>query len=110
MRKLLLAAIIAMPMLGTCAAYSENGKCNDETQFPGAYLKWVKIAEPVFQKEHLNLDKYNIVIFDEPDSITVLLRSTDATCEGMGSTGSRPDFAVEISKKDKKIMNYNYQR
>jgi hypothetical protein len=110
MNKLLLAAIIAMPMLGMSAAYAEKSKCNDATQLPGTYLKWVKIAEPLFQHEHLNLDKYNIVIIDMPESITVLLRSTDATCNGKGSTGSRPDFGVEINKKDKKIIHYSYEK
>jgi hypothetical protein len=56
------------------------------------------------------LDKYNIVIYNIPESVTVLLRSTDATCKGRGSTGSRPDFEVEISKKDMKIMHYNFER
>ncbi|MFZ1086571.1 MAG: hypothetical protein WAN35_16530 [Terracidiphilus sp.] len=110
MRKLLSVAIIAIPMLSMCVAYAEKGRCNDATQIPGTYLKWIKIAEPVFQKNHLNLDNYNIVIYDEPDFITVLLRSTDATCEGFGSTGSHPDFEVQISKKDKKIMHFNYER
>jgi hypothetical protein len=110
MRQLFLAMIIAIPALGWGATGAESNQCAGGAQFPGKYLKWVKIAEPVFQKQHLNLNKYNIVIFDDPESVTVLFRSTDTTCEGKGSTGTRPDFEVQISKKEMRILHYNYER
>jgi hypothetical protein len=110
MRQLILATMMTMPVLGWGAAGAKSNQCTGGTQFPGTYLKWVKIAEPIFQKQHLNLENYNIAIFDDPESVTVLLMSTDDTCEGRGSTGTRPDFEVKISKKDMRIVHYNYER
>jgi hypothetical protein len=110
MRRLVLSLAVAVVFMELNASAAQSTACNGDKQFPGAYLRWLEIAKPVFQQKHLNLEKYNIVFLDLPDSMTVLLRSTDATCEGFGSTGSRPDFEVAISKKDFKVMHSEYVR
>ncbi|MGD0345801.1 MAG: hypothetical protein ABSA85_03540 [Terracidiphilus sp.] len=113
-KKLLFATVamatVLVPHSGAQTSAADRCSETDKVRMPGAYLKWIEIAEPIFRQKHLNLEKYNIVIDDDKDSIIVELRSTDATCEGFGSTGSRPDFAVEIRKSDEKILKYYFEK
>jgi hypothetical protein len=110
MRTLLVSLILAAPVCGLGTTAPGPDRCSeiDKTRIPGTYLKWIEVAEPVFQQKRLNLDRYNIVIYDKSETVVVSLRATDATCEGKGSTGSIPDFEVEIRKSDRKIVHSNF--
>jgi hypothetical protein len=79
-------------------------------EFSGASLKWIHVAEPEFQRRGLDLDKYNVSVFEQSDSVIVFLRSSDAAAGAMGSTGRYPGYEVEISKKDLKVVRSNYVR
>jgi hypothetical protein len=79
-------------------------------EFPGASLKWIHIAEPEIQRRKLDLDRYNVSIIEEKDSVIVSLQSLDNPEGAMGSMGSYPGYQVEISKKDLKVVRANYIR
>ncbi len=79
-------------------------------KFPGASLKWIRLAEPEFERHKLDLDNYNVEVIEEIDSITVFISSTDAPEGSRGSGGRYPGYQVEFSKKDKKILHSNYTR
>src|SRR5690348_3163704 len=92
----LLAAIVCS------AAIAQTSRPKLEARFPGAALKWVHAAEPDFQRRHLDLEKYNVSVEEGRDSVIVGLSSPDADPHARGSSGTYPDYVVEISKKDLK--------
>jgi hypothetical protein len=83
-------------------------------KFPASSLKWVHVAEPEFEREKLDLDKYNLSVAEEGDSVIVSLSSLDcverANSVGRGSCGTYPGFVVVISKKDMHVIRSNYIR
>jgi len=79
-------------------------------EFPGTSLKWIHAAEPLLREKQFDLDKYTISLFEQDDSVTVILKSPDEAPGGRGSTGTYPGFEVEISKKDMKVLRSNYIR
>ena len=79
-------------------------------EFPGTSLKWIHAAEPILQERKLDLDKYTISLLEETNSVTVILKSIDSAPGSRGSTGKKPSFEVEISKKDLKVLRSNYVR
>lgn len=79
-------------------------------KFPGAALKWVRLAEPEFQRRNLELDKYTISVIEQEQSVIVVLTSPDAVEGARGSSGTYPGFEVEISTKDLKVVRSNYVR
>lgn len=81
-----------------------------QAKFPGACLKWIHRAEAEFERRHLDVEHYTIVVVERNDSVTVILRSLDDRENARGSTGSFPGYEVEISKKDSGIVRSNYVR
>jgi hypothetical protein len=79
-------------------------------EFPGSYMKWIRAAEPEFQRKQLDLDNYNISVVDQESSVVIVLTSSDASKEGRGSTGTHPGYEVEVNKKDQKVARSNYVR
>lgn len=79
-------------------------------EFSGASLKWIYAAKPEFQRRKLALDKYTVSVIEHNDSVTVSLASSDSVPGAMGSSGSYPGFAVEINKKDVKVLRAYYIR
>jgi hypothetical protein len=83
-------------------------------KFPGASMKWVHVAEPEFQREKLDLDKYNLSVAEENDSVTVGLMSLDcvdaANSIRRGSCGTHPGFVVVIRKNDMHVIRSYYVR
>lgn len=99
--------LAAMAFVGICALAAQFGT---RTEFPGSALKWVNVAEPEFRRQHLNLDNYKVVVIEERDSMDVLLQSNDDVKGAKGSSGTHPDFDVEIDKKDFTIIRSSYQK
>ncbi len=79
-------------------------------EFDGASLKWIRAAEPEFQRRGLDLDKYTIIVAEQNDSVVVALKSRDSVQGARGSTGTHPGYEVEISKKDLRVVRSNYVR
>jgi hypothetical protein len=79
-------------------------------QCSGAALKWIHAAEPEFQRRQLDLDKYNVSVVEESDSVVVSLSSPDEPKGLRGSAGKYPGFEIEISKKDLRILRSNFVR
>jgi len=81
-------------------------------KFSGACLKWLYAAEPMFQRERLDLDKYKVSVTEANGSVTVGLTSADCPegWNGRGSCGSSPGFVVVISKEDMHVIRSNYIR
>ena len=111
MKKLVGIFIILLSVLGWNESMGQSNHRPLGT-FPAASLKWIHAAEPTFGREKLDLDKYNISVIDEGDSVTVSLTSVDCV-EGShkrGSCGTYPGFVVTVSKKDKHVVRSNYVR
>lgn len=111
MRKLV-AAMIAVAAFLVWSRTAQTNPPKVIAEFPGVSLKWVRIAEPEFERRNLDLDNYIITFLEEGDSIVVLLRSPETVgVPGLrGSTGRFPGHEVEISKKDRKVVRSNYVR
>jgi hypothetical protein len=110
LKRLTLAVMVMISVLGQSTLMAQSGPPTVVAEFSGASLKWIHVAEPEFQRQKLNLDKYIVSVVEERDSVTVDLRSYDAVRGAMGSSGSYPGFEVEISKKDMKVVRSNYVR
>jgi hypothetical protein len=103
--------IVAMVLIcGGSMSMGQSYPLKKIAKFPGASLKWIRLAEPEFERHKLDLDKYNVEVIEESDSITVFLSSTDAPEGSRGSGGKYPGYQVEFSKKDMKILHSNYTR
>ena len=78
--------------------------------FPGTALKWVAAAQVVIDKKELDEEKYTISIFDEGETVIVLVSAIDEIPGGRGSTGSVLGYEIEIRKQDSEIVRVNFSR
>jgi len=78
--------------------------------FPGTALKWLAAAQVVIDKRALDREKYIISIFDEGETVIVLLSAIDEIPGALGSTGSVPGYEIEIRKQDSQVIRANYSR
>jgi len=108
--KILVRGMIVIISLGLSTTMAQSNSPKVLAEFPGTSLKWIHAAEPVLQEKKLDLDKYNITLLEQADSVTVILKSADSAPGDRGSTGKNPGFEVEISKKDLKVLRSNYVR
>ena len=79
-------------------------------EFPGSCLKWIRAAEPEFQRKQLDLDKYNISVVEQGNSVVVILSSPGSPKGARGSIGAHPGYEVEVNKRDLKVLRSNYVR
>ena len=79
-------------------------------KLPGSSLRWIHIAEVEFAKEKLNPDRYTVVVFEDQETVTVVLDSSNGDYHIRGDAGPYPGYEVEISKRDSKIVRSNYIR
>jgi hypothetical protein len=110
MKSFVWATALVISILGSREPLAQSNYPRVIAEFEGASLKWIHVAEPELQRRHLNLDNYVVSIIEEDNSVTVSLLATDAVKGAKGSSGSYPAFAVEISKKDLKVVRSYYQR
>jgi hypothetical protein len=110
MKRFVLAIMVVIAVLGWGSLRAQSNPPKVMAEFAGASLKWIRAAEPEFQRRKLDLDKYTVSVVEQKDSVTVGLRSPDAVQGAMGSSGSYPGYEVEISKKDMKVVRSNYVR
>ena len=110
MKTFVWATVLVISVLGRREVLAQSNPPRAIAEFAGVALKWIHVAEPELQRRHLKLDKYNVSVIEEEDSVTISLLSTDAVKGTRGSSGSSPAYAVEISKKNMKIVRSYYQR
>ncbi len=79
-------------------------------ELPGSSLKWIHIAEAEFERRHLDLDRYNITVWETSTSAYVVLRSAEDRSTGFGSRGKYPGYGVNIDKKDGRIISSAYSK
>jgi hypothetical protein len=108
MKRLALAGTAVL--LGSLASIARPQTPRILVECPGAALKWIRAAEPEFQRRQLNLDKYKALVVEERDFVMVSLSSPDEPKGARGSAGKYPGFEVEISKKNLRILRSNFVR
>jgi hypothetical protein len=109
MRNFILIAIVAC----CCLRCSEAVERADfvKAEFPGSSLKWIHIAEAQFRRQKLDVDKYTVCLIYRDDSVVVMLENPGTEdIKSYGNPGPLPEYEVEISKKDSKIIHANYIR
>lgn len=111
MKRLALALFVVFSIPASDGLIAES-QTRPQAKFSGACLKWLYAAEPVLQREKLDLDKYKVSVTEEDGSVTVGLTSADCPegWHGRGSCGSSPGFVVVISKEDMHVIRSNYVR
>jgi hypothetical protein len=100
----------ALLLAGLGALRAQSGPLETRAEFPGSSIKWLRIAEPEFKRHHLNLDNYKVLIDENGDLVDVTLLSNDDKPGWKGSSGSHPDFTVEINRNDLKIVRFYYDK
>jgi hypothetical protein len=111
-RWILASAIIVIAITTLSAAMAKTSQLRIVAELPGSSLKWIHIAEGEFERKGLDLDKYTVLVVEEKSSVVVILRGLNAprSARGKGNEGPDPGYAVEISKKDLKVVRSNYVR
>ena len=109
MKILVIAVLLGSTLIGR-PAMAQTGQLGLDAELPGRSLKWIRIAEREFARKRLNLDNYIVIVFEEDDSVAVILRAVDQPERVRGSGGSYPAYEVEINKKTKRIVRANYVR
>ena len=103
MKTILVALLLILSVSEWSAATVQSGSLEVLAEFPGASLKWLHIAEPVFEREKLDIDKYTISIIDEGDSVTVILRASGLSENVKGSLSWKPPgYEVEDQQEGPK--------
>ena len=110
MKRLAFAIIVVASILAMGASMVQSHPPRVMAEFPGASLRWVHTAEPEFQREKLDLDKYTVSVVEEDNFVTVSLSSLDNVQGGRGSTGTSPGYEVEIGRRDLRILRAHYVR
>jgi len=120
MMKVALALLIAILTLGHGAALAQQKSDKDDraivtpdveiVKIPGSALKWIHATEPEFTRRKLNLENYNVTVLDEGDTIIVSLTGLHTKPGWRGNSSSFPEYSVEISKKDLKVLWGSYNR
>jgi hypothetical protein len=110
MRASIVTILVIFSVLEWSTSMAQSGPLTVIAEFPGSSLKWVRIAEPEFEREKLDLNNYTISIIDEGDSVTVILKTPGLSEKVRGNGGKYPGYWVEISKKDSKVVRAAYTR
>jgi hypothetical protein len=110
MKRFALAVMVMISVLGWGALRAQSSPPKVMAKFAGASLKWIHAAEPEFERRKLDLSKYTVLVIEEGDFVTVVLKSLDAVEGAKGSSGSYPGYEVEISKKGLKVVRSSYLR
>jgi hypothetical protein len=110
MRWILALAVLVVAISASIAASAITSQSRIETQMPGSSLKWIHIAEHEWERKEFDLDKYRVLVVEEENSVTVILRGLNEPKGTLGSIGPDPGYEVEISKKTYKVLRSNYVR
>src|ERR1700757_2231300 len=70
--------VLVISILGGSKLSAQSKPPKVMAEFAGASLKWIHAAEPEFQREKLDLDKYVVSIVEHNDSVVVGLSSFDS--------------------------------
>jgi hypothetical protein len=108
MKTTALAVMITMIICNCGGTHRTAGPLNVMAELPGKSLKWIRIAQPEFERESLEVDKYFLTVVEEDDSVSVILTGSRISKEVRGDPGPIPGYEVEISKKDQKVIRANY--
>jgi hypothetical protein len=60
--------------------------------------------------KQLDRDKYTVSVFEEQDTVVVVLKVPDQPKGQRGHAGAIPGFEVEVRKSDGKVLRSNYLR
>jgi len=99
MKRLALAIMVVTPILGWRALVAQSHPPHVTAEFPGASLKWIHAAEPDFQREKLDLDKYTVSVVEENNSVTVSLSSLDSVPGARGAVERTRDTQWKSARK-----------
>jgi len=102
---------LAITILLVVTVIGSGGKTQDkelgvDAELPGRSLKWIHIAERVFARKGINVDKFTVTVFEEEDTVAVYLTDLDQPITTRGGGG----LNVVISKKTKRVIKTYYSR
>jgi hypothetical protein len=87
MKQIMWGIALAISLVGWRGLSAQSKSPRVMAEITGASLKWILAAEPKFQREKLDLDKYVVSVVEQGDSIIVELRSFDSVKRGEGKHG-----------------------
>jgi hypothetical protein len=108
MKQLIL--VLALIVCWTCGrdVMAQAAAPRVTARFPGSELKWIDIASAEFEKNHVVVDRYTVVVTDEDDEVVVNLRNPDKKKSREGHVFA--EYEVVIRKSDLTIVGSNYIR
>lgn len=126
-RRCLVAIIVFAVSVAIMRASADSQAPTKVVELPGTYLKWIRVAETQLKNQALKVENYVLTISDEKDVLSVSFVSSDCPAASgrspmpsqgetyiqlstRGSCGTYPAYAVEVRKRDSKVVRSYYQR
>jgi len=107
MKRFLAITILLVATVIGSGGKTQDGELGVDAELPGKSLKWIHIAERVFARKGVNVDKFTVTVFEgDDDTITVYLTDLNQPITTRGGGG----LNVVISKKTKKVIKTYYSR
>ena len=77
----------------------------------GRNVLFIKAAMPEIEKQKLKLELYRVSLFEDTDSVTVLLIDKGAPREShKGDPGKIPAYEIKLSRENMKVLRANFVR
>jgi hypothetical protein len=108
MAALAIAVLAIAVQTGSAIRQSHEGGIS--VQLPGSALKWIHIAEKEFERQKLDVSKYDVTVTEENDTVSVSLTNPHRPQGIRGNPGPLPEFTVDISKSNAELIRRRYVR
>jgi hypothetical protein len=105
-------AVVIFWLVLPCLGRGQQVIHKTTAQFPGSVLKWIHIAEVEFTKQHLDESRYDVLVWEEQNSVSVILENPghEKDFETRGNPGPLPEYEVEIDRRTGHVIRANYVR
>jgi hypothetical protein len=111
MKRQIRVGLVVFSSFGSCLGHGQQVIEKSTAQFPGSVLRWIHIAEREFTKQHLDEGKYMVKVWEEQDSVVVLLQNPRReNVRTKGNPGPLPEYEVEIDRHTGRVIHANYER
>jgi hypothetical protein len=89
---------------------SSNKAIKITATFPGSVLKCIFSAEKELEIKNIDVERYEVLILDTPDTVILILKEPGLPKDEKGNSGKLPGYEVEVRKSDYRIIRSNFVR
>ena len=82
----------------------------EKSRVPGALVQAIPVALKEFERTRLDVDDYEVVIYEEQQAILVLFLDPERKEDVLGSSPRMREFSVEVDRTSFKVLRSYYMR